>query len=77
MGDQPERYEGKWWILNGVIWGIIMLCIMELLFPLFTNQEIDPMKVLSRGLPLWIIGGLCYGFTMKLVYQFFYPKPEL
>ena len=49
--------------------GCLMLCNLELLIPLFTNQEIDFMKVLSRGLPVWILGGLCFGFSMKRYYK--------
>jgi hypothetical protein len=39
---------------------------MEILYPLIAEHEITP-KALLIGIPLWLIGGLGWGYTMKIV----------
>jgi len=77
MSAQPERYEGKWWIINGIIFGIILLIIVQVIMPLLYGEHIDLTNVTTRGLPIYLVGGLMYGLTMKLVYKYLYPTENI
>ena len=50
MGPKREDFQANMWVLKGVIWGVLMLGILELLIPFFRHEEIDFMKVFSVGL---------------------------
>ena len=59
-------FNGIGWIKEGVSWGFIMYVFMIILFPLINSEEIT-LKKLMIGIPIWLIGGLCYGYFMKLI----------
>ena len=77
LAIQPKRYENidiehipnpfdkKSWINTGLSWGAFMFLIMSIGFPYFDGQEIT-LKTLLLGLVIWTIGGLGFGYTMKL-----------
>ena len=69
MGPKRQDFQVNMWVLKGVIWGVLMLCILELLIPFFRHEEIDFTKVFSVSLPIWMLGGLCFGFNMKRYYR--------
>lgn len=52
-----------WWKV-GLDYGVTMYVFMELLFPLLDGSGIEGRKALA-GIPVWIIGGLAYGWWMK------------
>ncbi|WP_228547315.1 hypothetical protein [Nonlabens antarcticus] len=74
---QPERHENidiknipnplnkKSWITIGLNWGAFMFLIMSVGFPYFDGQDIT-WKTLLSGIVIWTIGGLVFGYTMKL-----------
>lgn len=54
-----------WWKI-GLINGLIMYVLMELVFPLLDGSGYSSKKLLI-GIPVWIIGGLIFGRIMKLM----------
>lgn len=78
LKKQPERYVSLkieslknpfarfGWIKLGLTWGAIMFLVMSIIFPLFYGIKIN-IQSLFFGLGLWSIGGLLFGFTMKLI----------
>ena len=69
MGPKRQDFLVNMWVLKGVIWGVLMLCILELLIPFFRHEEIDLTKVFSVSLPIWMLVGLYFGFNMKRYYR--------
>ncbi len=77
LEKQPKRYEHieikhhsnqfdkKGWIKTGLSWGAFMFVIMSIGFPFIDGQEIT-WKSLLLGLVIWTIGGLAFGYIMKL-----------
>lgn len=67
---QPEAvanpFDNRKWIVNGLIWGLVMFIVMNFLFPFFTHDLITWKGVLT-SLPIWAIGGLGFGFMVKLI----------
>ena len=70
MASKPERYEGNWWILNGILFGIMLICITGVILPWISKETIDLRRLITVGLPIYIIGGLAFGLIMKLVYKY-------
>ena len=66
-GDKKKRP----WIKQGISFGLFMYVFMSILFPLITKDEIT-LRNLLISLPIWIVGGLIYGYLMKR-YQYI-PK---
>ena len=52
-----------------------MFLIMSIGFPYFDGQEIT-LKTLLLGLVIWTIGGLGFGYTMKLINGKNKPKTQ-
>jgi hypothetical protein len=77
LKKQPKRYENidiehipnpfdiRSWIKTGLSWGAFMFLIMSIGFPYFNGQK-KTLKNLILGLVIWTIGGLGFGYTMKL-----------
>ncbi|MGM0634832.1 MAG: hypothetical protein ACQESK_02110 [Bacteroidota bacterium] len=77
LKKQPKRYENitiensknqfdnKHWIKSGLNWGAFMFLFMSIGFPYFNDQEIT-WKTLLLGAVFWTIGGLGFGYSMKL-----------
>jgi len=60
--------EKNGWIYRGLIWGLFMFIFMTLLYPSLSEEPIT-MKSLLINIPIWIIGGLGFGYTLKLLNQ--------
>jgi len=77
LDKQPERYQNlnlelatpkisaKKWLIMGLVWGLFMYVIMIFIFPLIMQEEITQKSMLI-GISIWLIGGLSFGFTMKI-----------
>lgn len=65
---RKEYYKGKTWVIMGLIWGAFMFLMLSVIFPYFTKEEINQ-KSLLIGIVTWTIGGLLYGYTMKIYYR--------
>jgi hypothetical protein len=61
----PNPFEKKGWIYTGLSFGAVMFVIMSLLMPFFFDEEIT-LETLAVGLVAWTLGGLGFGFFMKL-----------
>lgn len=76
LEKQPKRYEnvdvtkvvnpfkGRGWIRTGLVWGLMMFVMMTFIFPLIDGREITMVDILI-GVPVWAIGGLLFGYSMK------------
>jgi len=60
----PEL-KSKWW-RAGLIWGFFMYVTLTILFPFIQGKDITQ-KALLIGIPLWTVGGLLFGYTMKRI----------
>lgn len=65
LNSIPNPYEKNGWIKQGLSWGLFMFLVMTFLFPLFSGEEITWKSVLS-AIPTWIIGGLIFGYSLKV-----------
>ena len=77
LDKQPERYKNlnlelvtpkmttKNWLKMGLAWGLFMYLTMVFIFPFIMQEEITQKSMLI-GIPIWLIGGLSFGFTMKI-----------
>lgn len=54
----------KKWQKVGISWALWMFVIMTFVWPLIDGEEITLKKILI-GIPIWLIGGLAFGWTMK------------
>jgi len=62
----PNIYDNKAWIEVGLGWGGFMFIIMSLIYP-FVMGQIMTWYTILIGLVIWSIGGLGFGYTMKLI----------
>jgi hypothetical protein len=79
LGKQQERKEMKTknfefsemkqstikWLKSGLFFGLFMYLIMIIVFPWIDGEEITQRKLLI-GIPFWLIGGLGWGYIMKV-----------
>ncbi len=65
----PEKYynpfDNKRWVFTGLAFAMIMFVIMSLIFPLIKRESITWVSI-TVGIISSTIGGLLFGFTMKL-----------
>ena len=60
-------YQKNWW-KYGLYWGGFMYVIMVFGFPYYQDKEITLLSMIL-GIPIWVIGGLVYGYLMKWYYK--------
>lgn len=65
VDDIPNPYDKKAWRATGLSWGGSMFIIMSIIYPYFDGQIITWWTLLL-GLVIWTIGGLGFGYMMKL-----------
>ncbi len=77
LDKQPNRYKNlnlefpikknttKNWLKMGLFFGLFMYVIVTFLFPLIEQEQITRKSMLI-GIPIWLIGGLGFGFFMKI-----------
>lgn len=68
MTIKKENFIKKQWVTTGIAWGIFMFFLIAIALPYFQNEPITLKNVLI-GFPLWILGGLGYGFSMKKYFE--------
>lgn len=66
LENAGNRLEGYGWVKMGISWGFLMYIIMTFVFPWLSGDAIVMKKALI-AIPIWIIAGLAFGYTMKLV----------
>lgn len=78
LDKQPERYKNlnldiieiekknttKNWLKSGLYFGVFMFLSMVIIYPLIQGKEIT-LENIMIGIPLWVVGGLIWGLTMK------------
>lgn len=64
----PNPFDNKNWIKTGLSWGIFMFLMMTIVFPYLFNEAIST-KSIVLGAVIWSIGGLAFGYTMKLSFN--------
>lgn len=75
LENAPNPFEGNGWVRQGLYWGAIMYVIVTLMFSLIDGEGITLRKALI-GIPSWTIGGLVFGFTLKLINGKNKPKTQ-
>lgn len=65
--NRPKNmYAGKGWIKIGLGWGSVMYILQSFVFPYFSG-EVYSLRYQLIGIPIWIVAGLAFGYTMKIV----------
>ncbi len=64
-----QQFSGKKWILEGILFGVFMYILNVFIFPLIGIGEWHSTKKIITALPIWLLGGLGYGYTMKMYYN--------
>ncbi|OBX22841.1 MULTISPECIES: hypothetical protein [Bizionia] len=64
LTNQPNPFEGNGWIKQGLSWGLFMFVFMTFILHLIQGEKITLWSVLI-GVPIWTIGGMGFGYTMK------------
>ena len=59
--SEPTKSQ---WLLTGVVFGVFMYVLMEILFPLIEGESLTQKRLLL-GIPAWLIGGVIFGLIMK------------
>lgn len=54
------------WILRGLLWGVFMFLVMEIVTPFADGIQLQTGKVLIK-LVIWLVAGLVFGYTVNLV----------
>ena len=62
----PNPFTDYGWVREGMFWGLAMYFLMAILFPIFIGDGLILKQVLIE-IPLWAIGGLAFGYTMKVI----------
>jgi hypothetical protein len=62
----PNSFEGYGWVRQGLFWGAFMYVFMTFMFSLIDGEGIT-LRMALIGIPIWTIGGLGFGYTMKLI----------
>ena len=63
---RERRNTTREWLISGLLFGLFMYFAMAIIYPLIAQQEITQ-RALVIGIPLWLIGGLGWGYIMKIV----------
>lgn len=54
----------KSWVRFGLIWGVAMFLILNIIFPLIDGEEIIVKKLLVF-FPVWLIFGVLFGYVSQ------------
>ena len=65
MKDNNELVQYNW-VKNGLIWGATMYITLMLIIPALSHETFTSFKLII-GIPVWISGGLLYGYIMKTI----------
>lgn len=65
---KPNPFDEKSWVKTGLTWGVLMFVFMTFLTPLLLNAPVT-WKTVGKGIIVWTIAGLMFGFIMKLIMQ--------
>ena len=60
------KNSNKYWLIYGLLWGIFLFIINDIVLPLIMDTPITQRKIII-GFIIWFVLGLLFGFTMKYV----------
>ncbi len=66
MKRQFNIHRDKNWIKLGLLWGVLMW-ISNIAFEFIFDDKPIAGKGVLMGIPFWLIGGLLFGYLMKLI----------
>jgi|GEM_PF-1418376 len=66
MNVLPDKLKINTWFKFGLVYGIGMIVVMELLFPLVIGEPIGPWVPLIGKSLFWIVIGLGLGYFLKI-----------
>ncbi len=61
-----DIHENRNWIKIGLLWGVLMW-ISNIAFEFIFDDKPITGKGVLFGIPFWLIGGLGFGYIMKLI----------
>ncbi len=66
MRRQFNVHENKNWLKLGLLWGVL-IWISNITFEFIFDDKSLTGKGVLLGIPFWLIGGLLFGYLMKLI----------
>ncbi len=60
-----KKNTTKSWLKRGLFFGLFMYIGMVIIFPLIRQEEITIGRLLI-GIPIFLLGGLVFGYMMKI-----------
>lgn len=54
----------KSWVKFGLLWGVFMFVVINIVFPLVDGEEITLTRILV-GLPVWLVFGIIFGYVSR------------
>lgn len=54
----------KSWVKFGLVWGVFMFTVINIIFPLADGEPITLNRVLI-GLPVWLVFGIIFGYVSR------------
>ena len=75
MEVNQNNQKKKLWIIEGLVWGVFMFLMMGILFPLAQKEPFTTKRVLL-SLLYWLIGGLVYGYILKLFQNYVQKRKQ-
>jgi len=64
-----KLFQGKKWIKTGIIFGVLMFFIMAIFFGVLQQKALT-LQYIIINFSIMMLGGLLYGFLMKLYFMF-------
>jgi hypothetical protein len=55
------------WIIEGLVFGIIMFIFMTFIYPFLISGEPITWMSIVLGIPIYLFGGLLFGFITKYI----------
>lgn len=75
MEVNQNNHKKKYWVIEGLVWGVFMFLMMGILFPLAQKESFTTKRVLL-SLLYWLIGGLVYGYISKLFQNYVQKRKQ-
>ncbi|GAB4252069.1 MAG: hypothetical protein Kow0027_16470 [Saprospiraceae bacterium] len=63
---KPNPFSGRGWIRQGISFGLFMF-VFNMALDYFFYDENPSVGIALKSLPIWLAGGLVYGYVVKLV----------
>lgn len=64
--------DAKYWFREGIGFSVVMYFIMTFIFPIFFEDEKLTLMKAILDIPLFFVGGICYGFSLHFIEKCFH-----